>query len=69
MPPSTNARPKLPIDATPFGSDPTSREDDENSRKQKIPEKPAVEKPGPPVAPWVAKETFSAKEDGGESRI
>ena len=52
----------MPIDAMPFKSDQTSRGSSENSKMQKIPEKPVQEKPGPPEAPRAKQGADSAKE-------
>ena len=62
LPPSTGPRPKMPIDATPLGSDPTSRGSSENTKIQKIPERPAQAKPGPTEAPWIKQGAQSVKE-------
>ena len=62
LPPSTGPRPKMPIDAMPLGGDPTSSGSSGNKKTQKIPERPAQAKPGPPEAPWIRQGAQSAKE-------
>ena len=55
MPPSTKARPKMPYDAMPLASDPTSRGSGGATTLRRIPEKPTEPKPRPPKAQWMAK--------------
>ena len=62
MPSSTKARPKMPYDAMPLASDPTSGGSSVKTKLPRNPEKPVEAKPKPPVAPWIAKE--ASKENG-----
>ena len=64
IPPSTKARPRMPYEATPLVSDPTSSGPSGEAMLQKIPEKPVDAKPKPPVAPWIAKVESREYENG-----
>ena len=55
MSPSTKARPKVPYDAMPLASDPTSRGSDGRAKLRRISERPIKPKPKPPMSPWLAK--------------
>ena len=62
MPPSTKARPKMPCEAMPLASDPTSSGSEGETTLQRIPERPIEPKPKPPMAPCQAK--AASKENG-----
>ena len=70
LPPSTSLRPRRPLDAMPFGCDPTKNEEitldampfgcdptknEEVRIPQRIPDRPAQAKPPPPEAPQYCK--------------
>ena len=63
MPPSTKARPKMPYDAMPLASDPTSSGSIGGAKLRMIPEKPVEAKPKPPVAPWLTKKASQENEN------
>ena len=66
MPPSTKARQKMPYEAMPLASDPTSSGSIGETKLQSIPEKPVEAEPKPPVAPWLTK--TASQENGKEKK-
>ena len=66
MPPSTKARPKMPYEAMPLASDPTSSGSEGKTTLRRIHERPIEPNPKPPTAPWQAK--AASKENGNEKK-
>ena len=60
FPPSTCPRPRRPLDAMPFGNDPTKNE--EVKIQQRIPDRPVQTKPPPPEAPCILQGVRSVQE-------